>query len=152
VIRRLPRDENYENTQSRVSCSVHPRPVSKLQFCERRFCYLDRVYDEHTANAEHEESMLLSLLTIHYDAPLPRQRRVHYEESCRLDRPADNLRDIPVISRVPDALLSRMLPPTGDRQFGIALMPRACPIGKQTAGFVGWRALRLLFAPILRSS
>lgn len=75
-------------------------------------------------------------MPLHYTT----ERRVHYEESCRLDRPADNLRDIPVISRVPDALLSRVLSPTGDRQFGIALMPAACPIGGRTAGFVGWQA------------
>lgn len=76
------------------------------------------------------------------------QRRVHYEESCRLDRPADNLRDIPVISRVPDALLSLVLSPTGDRQFGIALMPVACPIGKRTAGFVDWRmTLHVVISP-----
>lgn len=81
--------------------------------------------------SRHEKSMRYSLLTIHYVQPL--RLRVHYEESCRFDRPADNLRDIPVISRVPDALLSLVLSPTGDRQFGIALMLLA----QLVMGFVG---------------
>lgn len=71
-----------------------------------------------------EESMLLLLANDSLCSASPRPR-VHYEESCWFDRPADNLRNIPVISRVPDALLSLVLSPTGDRQFGIALMPLA---------------------------
>jgi len=94
------------------------------------------------------DSTLLANDSLCYGASLQR-RRVHYEESCQLDRPADNLRDIPVISRVPDALLSLVLSPTGDRQFGIALMPAACSIGKRVAGFVDWRmTLHVVISPL----
>lgn len=77
------------------------------------------------------------------------ERRVHYEESCLLDRPADNLRDIPVISRVPDALLTLVPSPTvEDRQFGIASMPdAACSIGKRAVGFC-----TSLFSPKAKST
>lgn len=61
---------------------------------------------------------------------------------------------------MPDALLSLVLSPTGDRQFGIALMPAACPIGTRAASFVDWQmtlhvvislADAKILAPMLRT-